>query len=213
MMKHVKLFENFLNENAFSNFSSEEKKAWKKAENKIGDTYFIPSDETEFKRMMQFLGSKNWKFWNTENVPGFRSDNIDPDKLPVWKSGIGFKLGGTRTGHTYVIPTEMKASTQGGSFDYDEFSKVINSANEAIDIKYWTDYNTDTSGQSDPEYANKSKDFEGTFKEAVKDWNSIGEDPISSGEAEKVKKIAKEFFSKAGWISVNVCHAMIAQES
>jgi hypothetical protein len=128
-MKHVKLFEDFLNENAFSNFSPEEKKAWKKAENKIGDTYFVPSDETEFKRMMQFLGSKNWKFWNTENVPGFSSENINPNKLPAWNSGIGFKLGGTRTGHTYVIPTVMKASTQGAAFDNDEFFKVIESNN------------------------------------------------------------------------------------
>lgn len=87
------------------------------------------------------------------------------------------------------------------------------SLNEAIDVKYWTDYNTDTSGQSDPEFAIKSKDFEATFKEAVKDWNDRGEDPITMGEAEKVKKIAKEFFNKAGWISVNVAHAMIAQES
>jgi len=126
-MKHVKLFEDFLNENAFSNFSSEEKKAWKKAENKIGATYFIPSDETEFKRMMQFLGSKNWKFWNTENVPGFSSENINPNKLPAWKSGIGFKLGGTRTGHTSIIPTVMTPTIQGARFDYDGFSKVIES--------------------------------------------------------------------------------------
>lgn len=148
MNKHIKLFEEFnqsrldelktlsgeervttpqeiIGENAFSNFSPEEKKAWKKAENKIGDTYYIPSDETEYKKMMQFLGSKNWRFWNTEEVPGFRSENIDPNKLPAWKSGIGFRLGGTRTGHTYVIPTEMKATTQGARFDYDEFSKVI----------------------------------------------------------------------------------------
>lgn len=93
------------------------------------------------------------------------------------------------------------------------FEQFVNEVNETIDIKYWTDYNTDTSGQSEPEYANKSKDFEGTFKEAVKDWNNRGEDPITSSEAEKVKKIAKEFFTKAGWISVNVAQAMIAQES
>lgn len=85
--------------------------------------------------------------------------------------------------------------------------------NESIDTKYWADYNTDTSGQSNPEYANKSKDFEGTFKEAVKDWNDLAEDPITSKEADKAKKIAKEFFKKEGWISVNVAQAMIAQES
>jgi hypothetical protein len=92
---------------------------------------------------------------------------------------------------------------------FEDFVKV----DESIDIKYWSDYNTDTSGQSDPDYANKSKDFEGTFKEAVKDWNDMGEDPITNQEAEKVKKIAKEFFNKTGWISVNVASAMIAQEA
>lgn len=122
---HIQLFEDFIGENAFNNFSPEEKKAWKRAENKIGDTYFIPSDETEYRRMMQFLGSKNWRFWNTEDIPGFSSDNIDPNKLPAWKPGIGFRLGGTRTGHTYVIPTEIKATTQGAKFGYDEFSKLF----------------------------------------------------------------------------------------
>lgn len=32
--------------------------------------------------------------------------------------------------------------------------------NEGIDTKYWADYNTDTSGQGNKEFANKSKDFE-----------------------------------------------------
>jgi hypothetical protein len=218
MMKHVKLFEEYvITENAFSNFSPDEKKAWKKAENKIGDTYFVPSDKTEFEKMMRFLGSKNWRFWNTENIPGFSSDNIDPNKLPVWKSGIGFKLGGTRTGNTYVIPTEMKASTQGATFDYDDFSKVINFTNEAIDTKYWADYNKDTSGQGDPSFANKMKIFDITFEEAVETWNREvadgKENQINSDQADKIERLAKEFFKKEKWISVNVIHAMIAQEA
>lgn len=93
------------------------------------------------------------------------------------------------------------------------FEQFITEIHEAIDTKYWADYNTDTSGQSDPEYANKSKDFEGAFKEAVKDWNDIGEDPITNQEAEKAKKIAKEFFKKEKYISINIIHAMIAQEA
>ena len=89
--------------------------------------------------------------------------------------------------------------------------------NEGIDVDYWADYNTDTSGQADPSFADKSKNFAATFKLAVDDWNDnneMGEEnEITPAMAKKVEKIAKEFFKKAGWISVNVAGAMISQES
>jgi hypothetical protein len=89
--------------------------------------------------------------------------------------------------------------------------------NESIDVDYWADYNTDTSGQADPSFADKSKNFAATFKLAVDDWNDnneMGEEnEITPAMAKKVEKIAKEFFKKTGWISVNVAGAMIAQES
>jgi hypothetical protein len=122
-------------------------------------------------------------------------------------------IGGDTYEEIADIIAKILKDNSGVIADLQKIEKHPFQQNEAIDVKYWTDYNTDTSGQSDPEFAIKSKDFEGTFKEAVKDWNDIGEDPITSAEAEKVKKIAKEFFNKAGWISVNVAHAMIAQES
>ena len=95
--------------------------------------------------------------------------------------------------------------------------KVLESTNEAINTKYWADYNTDTSGQSKKEFAEKSKDFDDTFSLAVSDWNnSAGEAPadrIKGSQIDKIKKLAQEFFKKEGYISVNIAQAMIAQES
>jgi len=88
---------------------------------------------------------------------------------------------------------------------------------EAIDTKYWADYNTDTSGQSKKEFAEKSKNFDDTFSLAVSDWNdSAGEAPadrIKGAQIDKIKKLANEFFKKEGYISVNIVQAMISQES
>jgi hypothetical protein len=88
--------------------------------------------------------------------------------------------------------------------------------NESIDVKYWEDYNTDTSGQGKKEHEVKSKDFEDTFEDAVVYWNQEAdgaENRIKGAQIPKIKKLAQEFFKKAGWISSNVIQAMIAQES
>ena len=88
--------------------------------------------------------------------------------------------------------------------------------NEAIDTKYWADYNADTSGQGNKEFAEKSKDFEDTFSLAVSEWNAEAdgaENRIKGSQIDKVKKLAQEFFKKEGYISVNIAQAMIAQES
>ena len=86
---------------------------------------------------------------------------------------------------------------------------------EAIDTKYWADYNTDTSGQGNKEFAEKSKDFDDTFSLAVSDWNAEAdgaENRIKGSQIDKIEKLAKEFFKKEGYISVNIAQAMIAQE-
>jgi len=88
--------------------------------------------------------------------------------------------------------------------------------NESIDVKYWEDYNTDTSGQGKKEHEEKSTDFEDTFEDAVVYWNQEAdgaENRIKGAQIQKIKKLAQEFFKKAGWISSNVIQAMIAQES
>jgi hypothetical protein len=93
---------------------------------------------------------------------------------------------------------------------------VVESVNEAIDTKYWADYNTDTSGKGNKEFANKSTDFEDTFSHAVSDWNEEAdgaENRIKGSQVSKIKKLAQEFYKKEGWISVNVAQAMISQES
>ena len=49
--------------------------------------------------------------------------------------------------------------------ELDTLKTTINKpVKESIDTKYWEDYNTDTSGQGKKEFANKSKDFEDTYK-------------------------------------------------
>ena len=88
--------------------------------------------------------------------------------------------------------------------------------NEAIDTKYWADYNTDTTGQSRKEFAEKSKDFDDTFSLAVSDWNAEADsaaERIKGSQVDKIEKMAQEFFKKEGYISVNITQAMIAQES
>ena len=87
---------------------------------------------------------------------------------------------------------------------------------ESIDVKYWSDYNDNTSGQGEKEHEVKSKDFEDTFEDAVSYWNQEAEgaeNRVKGANLQRIKKLAKEFFKQAGWISVNVVQAMIMQES
>lgn len=88
---------------------------------------------------------------------------------------------------------------------------------ESIDVKYWSDYNDDAGVQGQSKhYSDKSTDFEDTFEDAVTEWNQEAdnaENMIKGAQIQKIKKLAQEFFKKAGWISVNVVQAMIMQES
>jgi hypothetical protein len=88
--------------------------------------------------------------------------------------------------------------------------------NEAIDVSYWEDYNKDTSGQADPSFADKIKVFDIAFEEAVETWNDEAEgeeNQIDDDQAREIEKLAYEFFKRKRWISINIIHAMIAQES
>jgi hypothetical protein len=90
--------------------------------------------------------------------------------------------------------------------------------NEAIDVKYWADYNDDTSGQGKKEDAEKSNKFnKDFFNKAMNSWNSEAESGSGirafSSEYSKIYKMAEEFFKKAGYISTNIIHAMIMQYS
>ena len=97
-----------------------------------------------------------------------------------------------------------------------EWDKSETEILEAIDTKYWAGYNKDTSGQGKKEHEVESKDFEDAFEDAVVYWNQEAdgaENRIKGSQIQKIKKLAQEFFKKAGWISSNVIQAMIAQES
>jgi hypothetical protein len=126
-MKKLLTFTEFINEsNVFAEFNPQQKRAWRKAENKLGKTFFVPAEEKEYENLMIFLADKGWFFWNTNAIAGFpENEPIDAGNLPEWKPGISFELGGSTTGSKFVVPIEMKANQQGGAFDYVEFAKTI----------------------------------------------------------------------------------------
>jgi hypothetical protein len=80
---------------------------------------------------------------------------------------------------------------------------------ESIDTNYWIKYNKNPNGESSQ--SKKSNNFEYTFKDALNDWNSEGEDVVSGSDAQRIKKLAKEFFDKEGYITYNIVYAMIMQ--
>jgi hypothetical protein len=82
----------------------------------------------------------------------------------------------------------------------------------SIDSQYWADYN-DAPG---PKYmSEKSKTFDTTFAKAVKEWNDMNDDgeTLSKNNIERSRKVAKQFFDKEGYITINIVMAMISQES
>jgi hypothetical protein len=81
--------------------------------------------------------------------------------------------------------------------------------NESINTNYWIKYNKNPNGKSSE--SKKSNNFEYTFKDAMRGWNSEEEDVVSSSDAQKIKKLAKEFFDKEGYITYNIVYAMIMQ--
>ena len=80
---------------------------------------------------------------------------------------------------------------------------------ESINTNYWIKYNKNPQGKYSQ--SKKSNNFEYTFKDALNDWNSEGEDVVSGSDAQKIKKLAKEFFDKEGYITYNIVYAMIMQ--
>jgi len=88
-------------------------------------------------------------------------------------------------------------------------AKLKKIVKESIDTNYWIKYNKNPNGESSQ--SKKSNNFEYTFKDALNDWNSEGEDVVSGSDAQKIKKLAKEFFDKEGYITYNIVYAMIMQ--
>jgi hypothetical protein len=95
-----------------------------------------------------------------------------------------------------------------GKTDGPDLAK-LRAQNESINTNYWIKYNKNPNGESSQ--SKKSNNFEYTFKDALTDWNSEGEDVVSGSDAQKIKKLAKEFFDKEGYITYNIVYAMIMQ--
>ena len=95
-----------------------------------------------------------------------------------------------------------------GETDGPDLAK-LRAQNESINTNYWIKYNKNPNGESSQ--SKKSNNFEYTFKDALNDWNSEGEDVVSGSDAQKIKKLAKEFFDKEGYITYNIVYAMIMQ--
>jgi hypothetical protein len=82
---------------------------------------------------------------------------------------------------------------------------------EAIDVKYWEDYHEKSTKITSASKVTRA------VQDEVEDWNDNnenGEDnKVTNGGEKKVMNLAHDFFKAAGWISLDVIHAMIAQES
>ena len=185
-MKHIHTFENFINE-GYGNISMY-KNAVQTALKQLG--YDVKQSDLK-------VGSKRESNYDLITLNGeLLCSSSDFAQMNTW------------------IQNAIKEDPKKYGLD----PKVLESeeTNEAIDTKYWSDYNTDTSGQGKKEHEVKSKDFEDTFEDAVVYWNQEAdgaENRIKGAQIQKIKKMAQEFFKKAGWISSNVIQAMIAQES
>ena len=207
-MKHIKLFEDFVNEALSS----------KKPNDIITidlDMAWDDSDTEEDKAAKDAFKKYNIKVKEVKSNPGtFNVTGKKKDILGYLQSEF-YEMDADDIKEFY--PELLEGNSEDDHaikiHEAERYRGITIRKADAIDTKYWADYNTDTSGQSDPSFATKVKVFDIAFKEAVETWNDLGEDPITSGEADKIERLAKAFFKKEKWISVNVIHAMIAQEA
>ena len=166
----------------------------------------VPKDESEVNEAEDY----KYKKYVTQAF-----DKIS-DEMFAFRNAMGVKQLGQADPKLKKRIEAMQAEIFALRRDMKSEGLTESEVNEAIDIKYWSDYNTDTSGQGKKEHEEKSKDFEDTFEDAVVYWNQEAdgaENRIKGAQIQKIKKMAQEFFKKAGWISSNVIQAMIAQES
>jgi len=207
-MKHVKLFEDFVNEALSS-----------KKPNEVTtvdlDMGWDDSDPEEDKAAKDAFKKYSIKVKEVKSNPGtFNVTGKKKDILGYLQSEF-YEMDADDIKEFY--PELLEGNSEDDHaikiHEAKKFSTVTIRKVKDIDTKYWADYNTDTSGQADPSFANKGKVFDIEFEEAVKTWNDLGEDPITGEEADKIERLAKEFFRKEKYISINIIHAMIAQEA
>lgn len=191
-MKHIKEFNKFISEAA-----------------RVGNS--------SWQAVLSDLGRQGWdikgnlaiKFYDEDDEERkLELDNSGDDVYWTIYDGKGKELNSGSFDAEGLSAGEL----DGEVWNYIEESKI----SEAIDIKYWVDYNTNASGQGKKEHEVNSKNFEDTFEDALVYWNQEAdgaENRIKGAQIQKIRKIAQEFFKKAGWISINVIQAMIAQET
>jgi hypothetical protein len=98
-----------------------------------------------------------------------------------------------------------------------DLKKTINeSVDEGIDVRYWTDYH-DVKSRNPMINRPSDKQVQSEVETCVEYWNDYNENgkenEVTPAGEKKVLKLAKEFAKAAGWISIDVIEAMIAQES
>jgi hypothetical protein len=99
----------------------------------------------------------------------------------------------------------------------DTLKTTINKpVNEGIDVGYWTDYH-DVKSRNPMIDRPSDKQVQSEVETCVEYWNEYNENgkenEVTPAGEKKVLKLAKEFAKAAGWISIDVIEAMIAQES
>jgi len=93
----------------------------------------------------------------------------------------------------------------------------VSRANEVpnqFDSEYWLDYN-DTYYPGPKYLSEKLTNFDSAFAKGVQEWDNMNEDgeTLSESNIERIRKFARLFFDKEGYISINIVMAMISQES
>lgn len=191
-MKHIKEFNEFISEAA-----------------RIGNS--------SWRAVLSDLGRQGWDIKGNLAIKFYDEDD-EERKLELDNSGdevywtVYDGKGKELNSGSFDAEGLSAGELDGEVWNYIEESKV----SEAIDTEYWATYNTDTTINVNKKFAEKSKTFDKTFKEAVSNWNSEAEDEenkLPPAQEPKIKKLANEFFKKEGWISINVVQAMISQET
>ena len=214
MNTHIPTFESFINESIdidykenYKRFSPEEQKL----SYEISNVMWMKFRRMDAKDKINVLDTLSAHIKTTGSLQEAIDVNEDYSKLSLKEKQLSGEL--SQVVFKYKnLKKEEKLNALNSLIDRVESGDL----SESIDVKYWADYNLDSSGQSTEHFAEKSTDFEDTFEEAVSEWNAEAdgaENRIKGAQIQKIKKLAQEFFKKAGWISINVVQAMIMQES
>ena len=90
--------------------------------------------------------------------------------------------------------------------------KALTRTDEAVDVKYWEDYNKSSQGVP-KDWEDKETDFEEAWEDAVVEWQREADQRLTLSQIKRAEKVAREFFKKAKWISMNIALAILSQES